>query len=397
MSWIEISFWASFIILFYIFIGYGFVVYLMVIAKRLFRCKVVNNPIIFEPNVTLVIYCHNKTDISTTKIANCKQLNYPSEKLKFVFITDDSTYSSEGILNSWPETKVLQQFKYVGKAAAKNRVMKDVDTPFVVFSNVNTSLNPDAIKNMVRHFVNESVGCVCGKKGIFFREINNAGAAGEGAYLKYNNFVHRLDSEINIAVGATGELVMYKTELYTNLPEDTILDDFMESMLIAAAGNKVIYEPFAYMMETTFETVEQELKKKVRMCVGSWQSIVRLHGKLSFFKQPILFFQYISNRVLKLTILPFLLINLFIVNIKMDMYVSGIYQISMGVQFIFYTIAMFGLILKDTNLKYKQIFFPFHFCSMNYAILAGLVKYLTGSQRVFWDRLKGKVIIFEKV
>lgn len=397
MSWIEISFWASLIILFYVFIGYGFVVYLILIARRLFKCKVVNNPIIFEPTITLIIYCFSKTDILATKIANYKLLNYPPDKLKLVCIIDDSTFNSEEILNVWPGIKVLYQPKQEGKAATKNRIMKEVNTPFVVFADVSISLNTDAIKNMVKHFKNESVSCVSGGKGIFFRAAYSVDAAGEVAFRKYDKFLNRLDFEINMAVGASGELVAYRTQLYTNLPEDTILDDFMQSMLMLAAGYKVIYEPFAYVKESPFETVEQELKRKVRMCTGGWQSIVRLYGKLSFFKQPILFFQYISNKALRWTIAPFLLIHLFIINIKMDMYVSGIYQISMGVQFVFYTIAMVGLILKDTNLKYKQIFLPFHFCAMNYAVLSGLVKYLTGPHGVFWDRTKNKVIIFEKV
>ena len=396
MSWIQISFWTSFIILFYVFIGYGFIIFLLVIINRLFKSKVVNVPVIFEPPVTLIIPCYNEADILATKIANCKQLNYPIEKLEIVFITDGSTDNSETILKSWPEIKVLHQPKRSGKAAAENRAIKYVDTPFVVFSDANTFLNADSIRHIVKHFAKESVGCVSGEKRIFSTASDSASAAGEGAYWKYESLLKRLDSELNTAVGAAGELVAFRTELYTNLPEDTILDDFMQSMLIAAAGYKVVYEPSAYAMEPASENVEQELKRKVRICAGGWQSIVRLRGKLSMFKHPLLFFQYISHRVLRWTITPFLLILVFVLNIKMDMYVSGIYQISVVAQFAFYTIAMVGLILKDTNLKYKQIFVPYYFCLMNYAVLAGLIKYLTGSQTVSWDKAKRKVILLEK-
>ena len=171
----------------------------------------------------------------------------------------------------------------------------------------------------------------------------------------------------------------------------------MQSMLIAIAGYKIVYEPNAFAVETASASMQEELNKKVRICMGGWQSIIRLQNKLTPFKQPLLFFQYISHRVLRWTITPFLLITIFILNLKMDLFVNGIYQVFMVGQFLFYTIALAGLLLKNNNLKYKQIFVPYYFCVLNYAVLAGLVKYISGTQNVLWNRAKRKVVVFEKV
>ena len=396
MSYIKISFWISFGILFYVFIGYGIIIYLLIICKRLFSKKVSNSNTYFEPSVTLIIPCYNEADFITTKIANCKRLNYPGDKLKIIFIIDGSTDESEMILKAWPEIKFLHQSERAGKTAAENRAMKFADTPFVIFSDANTDLNRDAVINIVKHFANESVGCVSGEKRIFNNVSDSASAAGEGFYWKYESLLKRLDSELNTAVGAAGELVAFRTELYKDLPEDTLLDDFMQSMLIAIAGYKIVYEPNAYAIETASASMEEELKRKVRICAGGWQSIIRLKSKLTVLKQPLLFFQYISHRVLRWTITPFLLIAIFILNLSMDLYVNGIYQVFMVLQFLFYTAAMVGLLLKNNNLKYKQIFVPYYFCMMNYAVLAGLVKYLMGTQKVLWERAKRKTVVFEK-
>ena len=95
---------------------------------------------------------------------------------------------------------------------------------------------------------------------------------------------------------------------------DTILDDFMISMLIAEKGYRIVYEPDAYATETASENVSEELKRKIRIAAGGIQSILRLKSLLNPFKNPILSFQYISHRVLRWTITPFLLILVFIVN-----------------------------------------------------------------------------------
>ena len=213
MDYIKISFWISFCILFYVFIGYPIIIYLLIICKRLVSKKAINSNTYFEPAITLIITCYNEANILATKIANCKQLNYPSDKLKLVFIIDGSTDKSEQILKGFLDIKVLYQSERAGKTAAENRAMKFVDTPFVIFSDANTHLNRDAIVNIVKHFVNQSVGCVSGEKRIFNNVSNSSGAAGEGIFWKYKSLIKRLDSELNTTVGAAGELVAFRTEL----------------------------------------------------------------------------------------------------------------------------------------------------------------------------------------
>ena len=62
MNWIETSFWICMGIVFYAFLGYGFVLYAMVLMKRIYyKNNRQSKP--FEPDVTLVIPCFNEVDI----------------------------------------------------------------------------------------------------------------------------------------------------------------------------------------------------------------------------------------------------------------------------------------------------------------------------------------------
>jgi cellulose synthase/poly-beta-1,6-N-acetylglucosamine synthase-like glycosyltransferase len=391
MNWIELGFWTSFGIVFYAFLGYGIILYIMVKIKRISGKGNKNIPIPFEPPITLVIPCFNEAEILAEKIANSKQLDYPSDKLKIIFITDGSTDNSETVLKVWPEIEVLHQNRRAGKTAAENRSMKYVQTPFVIFSDANTMLNKEAVRNIVMHFANDNVGCVSGEKRIINESSDSASAAGEGIYWKYESLLKKLDSELYSAVGAAGELVAFRTSLYKDLPEDTLLDDFMQSMQMAAAGFKIVYEPEAYAVETASENVAEELKRKVRICAGGWQSIKRLSGKLTFSKTPLLYFQYLSHRVLRWTITPFLLIAMFILNMRMGTDGNKFYQVLMGTQVLFYTAALVGFVLENRKLRFKPAFVPYYFCIMNYAVLAGLRKYLSGQQKATWDKAQRKV------
>jgi len=393
MKPLELFYWISFAIVFYAFAGYGIVLYAMVVAKRIFGKKTSFKASQFEPEITLVIPCFNEADILADKIENCNQLEYPSSKLKLVFITDGSTDNSTEVLKNYPAVQVLHENRRAGKTAAENRAMLFVNTPFVIFSDANTMLNKEAVRNIAKHFADEKVGCVSGEKRIITEAADSASAAGEGIYWKYESLLKRLDSELYSAVGAAGELVAFRTALYKDLPEDTLLDDFMQSMQMAAAGYKIVYEPEAYAVETASASVPEELKRKIRICAGGWQSINRLSASLHFSSTPLLYFQYISHRVLRWTVTPFLLIAMFVINILLCAGDGYFYRLLLVAQLFFYAAAVVGYVLENRRMRFKPVFVPYYFCIMNYAVLAGLKRYMSGQQKATWDKAQRKVVL----
>ncbi len=90
-----------------------------------------------------------------------------------------------------------------------------------------------------------------------------------------------------------------RTGLYEPVDTGILLDDFMISMNICRKGNRVMYEPKAYAMETPSITIKEEQKRKIRISAGGFQSIYLLKDLLNIFKYGKLSFQYISHRVLR--------------------------------------------------------------------------------------------------
>jgi len=70
------------------------------------------------------------------------------------------------VIMDFPEIFLLHEHRRGGKTAAENRAMKFINTPIVIFSDANAILNREAVKNIVRHFKDETVGCVSGEKRI---------------------------------------------------------------------------------------------------------------------------------------------------------------------------------------------------------------------------------------
>ena len=106
------------------------------------------------PPVTIIIAAYNEADILEKKIRNTLAIDYPVEMVKLVVVTDGSVDKSETIVKQFPEIKLLHQTERQGKYAAIKRAMQTVTTPFVVFSDANSMLNPECLKKIMPHYQN---------------------------------------------------------------------------------------------------------------------------------------------------------------------------------------------------------------------------------------------------
>lgn len=392
----EIIFWLSLFLIAYTFVGYGIVLLILVVLKRrLVPNKNKSTQAVADemnwPSCTVIVAAYNEAAMMAAKIRNTLDLKYPRDKIHYIFVTDGSNDETPDVVREYPQITLLHTDERLGKIAAVHRAMQHVKTDVVVFTDANTLLNADAVLELCKHYVDSRIGAVAGEKRVHAGEVADASAAGEGFYWKYESTLKKWDSELNSVVGSAGELFSIRTALYEQVPSDTILDDFMISMRIAERGYRVVYEAGAYATETSSENVGEELKRKIRIAAGGIQSIVRLRKLLNPFRTPLLTFQYVSHRVLRWTITPFLLLLVFVLNVILYGKGSGpMYTLLFFGQLGFYALALIGLLLERKSLKLKIAFIPYYFCVMNYAVLAGLTRYLAGGQSAVWERVRRK-------
>lgn len=389
-TWANTIFWVGVTTVFYTYVGYGLVIYLISKLKRQYEAPNHQKDADLPP-VTFLVAAYNEAGFIEEKINNTLALDYPEEKLDVVFVTDGSTDETPEIVKRYSRFRLFHSPERRGKIHAVNRVMEFVTRPIVVFSDANTNMNARAIKNIVRHYQYGEVGGVAGEKMIYSGEKENASGAGEGLYWKYESFLRRKDSEVYSVVGAAGELFSVRRELYERPPENMIIEDFYISLRVAARGYRFIYEPEAVAMETASVSVAEEWKRKVRICAGGFQAMIKLKYLLNPFKYGILSFQYISHRVLRWTLAPLFLPLVLISNIWLALDGSFLYTTLLAFQLLFYSTAFLGFTLRNRKISIRGFFVPFYFGVMNLSVFAGLFRFLRGTQSVVWDKAQRKV------
>jgi cellulose synthase/poly-beta-1,6-N-acetylglucosamine synthase-like glycosyltransferase len=390
---VKLLFWIFFFLLFYTYAGYALILFAAVKIKNFFSSPKNKKQADYEPEVCLFVTAFNEKDYIHAKVENSFQLDYPKEKIQYVWVTDGSDDGTPGLLAEYKNLEVYHQPERRGKMHAMNRGMQFVKAPVVIFSDTNTLLNKEAIREIVAQFSNPEIGCVAGEKRIIEKESDAAAAAGEGLYWKFESWVKKLDGQLNSAVGAVGELFAIRRELFEEVETDTVLDDFIISLRIAQKGYKIAYTPNAYAEETASLNVKEELKRKIRIAAGGIQALTRLNGLLNPFAYGVLSWQFVSHKALRWTLAPVSLFLLFFVNGWMVWQnqlwdEASFYTLFFWLQVVCYLLAGVGWFFENRKIRFKLLFVPYYFVSINYASVRGIFRYFRKKQPASWEKSK---------
>lgn len=392
MTTISIIFWICIAIVFYTYIGYGILLYLAVHIKRILCGKKTDKESSIDkdglPHVTMMVCAFNEQDIITAKMENFHRLDYPKDKMDIIWVTDGSNDDTNNILAGYDDVEIVFTPERKGKTAAIKHGMKKVSTSIVILSDANSMLNKGAVKEIVRLMDDPKVGCVAGEKRVAARNDSQMAAQSEGLYWKYESTLKRLDSELYSAMGAAGELCAIRKELFEDMPDDTLLDDFIMSMITVRKGYRIAYSSDAYAMEYGSANMEEESKRKKRIAAGGLQSCWRLRGMMNPFRQPVVAFQFISHRVLRWSITPIALFALVPLNVILVMSGEGwTYTLIWILQLAFYAAATRGYYINKRGESSRIFNVPYYFLFMNANVIMGF-GYLMRKKNGTWEKSK---------
>ncbi len=385
-TWLQVLFWLIVAVILYTFLGYPLLVGLLA------RCAY--HPVQkadVTPPVTLLVAAYNEAAVIACKIENSLSLDYPAERLEIIVVTDGSNDGTPDIVADYADRGVhlYHQPQRQGKMAAINRVMPLVRGEIVVFSDANAMMERGALRALVRSFADSTVGGVAGEKRVLAggegAPSEWRGLTGEGLYWRYESFLKRCDSALSSAMGAAGELFAIRRHLFEPPPPNALIDDFVISLGLVEKGWRVVYEPEAVVVEEASPTLSGEWRRRTRIAAGGFQSIVWLLGLLNPARGRVAW-QYLSHRVLRWAVTPFLLPAVYGLNACLVQ--LPLYRLVFLGQSAFYAAALLGYALTQHGIACRPLHAVFYFCFANAAALAGFWRYVTGTQPVTWTKAR---------
>ena len=392
MLTLKILFWACLLIVFYTYLGYGILLYIIIRLRRFFKGKPQKTVMPQDdelPTMTLMICAYNEEDVVAEKMENTLAIDYPKDKLRIMWVTDGSNDHTNELLSAYPEVDIVFSPERRGKTAALKHGLRELQTRYVAFTDANTMINTDALREIARLFRDPTVGCVSGEKRVAARKAGEMAAEGEGLYWKYESTLKRWDSELYSAMGAAGELYAIDPKLCREVPDEALLDDFMMSMYVVQAGKRIAYTADAYAMEYGSANIYEESKRKRRIAAGGLQSIWWLRSMLNPLRQPLVTFQYVSHRVLRWSITPIAMVLLLLVNMALvAIGTSTFYTVMLIGQALFYLAAILGWLLNRYGYKNKLLYTAYYFVFMNFNVFRGMAYLKSHGKSGAWEKAK---------
>lgn len=334
------------------------------------------------PCVTMVVAAYNEEKVIEEKLKNILDLDYPKDKIVTIIASDGSNDRTNEIVRRY-ESKSLKLIKYprMGKVRVLNKTVSLASGEIIIFSDANTMYNSQAIIELVKHFRNSDIGCVCGRLNLANPKSIQSGE-GEGFYWRYETWIKEKESRLGCVAGANGAIYAIRRTLFEEMPSNVINDDFHISMKIMEKGYKIIYESDAIGVEDVAPNFKSEFLRHVRDGAGHYREIAHLIGLLNPIK-GVRFFTYVSHRFIRWMV-PFFLPLIFISNILLIE--SFFYMVLFLFQIVFFSSAIVSFYLQKYNVKLKLFNIPLFFFSTNLALMLGFIKNITGTQSVTWNR-----------
>lgn len=375
-----VVFAGSLAVVSYAFAGYPALAWLLSIARR----KPLRIDHGFTPQVSLIILAHNEAEIIVDKLDNTLRLDYPRERLEIMVVADGSDDDTEEHAATRPGVRVLYEPERRGKLAAMNRAAAVARGDILVFSDANNHYAENALRELVAPFADASVGVVTGRKAIddgTGRPLDRA----EGLYWRYESKLKEWESAAGSVTAVAGETLSFRREAFIEPPPGTMNEDFVQAMLAALEGWRVVYAPGALSLERASATIGDEATRRTRLVAGRWQALWTLFPHLVW-RRPGLAWRVLSHKGLR-PVVPWALLAALLSNAALAAdaeWARWVGAAHLG----FYAAAAGGWLAERIGRRTRLLYLPYYFCRMNVATLRGFRDFLTRRQNAVWTRVE---------
>ncbi len=338
----------------------------------------------YIPEVSILFAALNEADVIEKKIKNFIGLDYPEGKKQIIFGSDNSDDNTVELAREYQTECSLKVFDFKerrGKIRVLNDIVKAAAGEILIFTDANTIFEKSAIKELVKYFSDEDVGCVCGRSILRNPESNTTNL--ESLYWRYENWIKKQESKFRALIGATGGIYAIRKRLFSEFPDDKlIMDDFWQALNIARQGYAVVYNEQALAYEFASISLRDEITRKTRIGNANYNVIPKILDLLSPAKGMIALNLW-SHKILRWFVPFFMMIALF-TNVFLVAEAGNIFStLLLGVQIIFYLFAILGFSVK------RRPFTLFSYlCATNYSLIIGFWRSLIRYDQKSWTRVQ---------
>lgn len=376
---LEVTLWVSLGLVAYAYIGYPAIL----AGIALVRTRPIQKADII-PSVTFIITAYNEEKRIGEKLQNTLAVDYPKERFEVLVASDCSSDRTDEIVLSYGTqgVQLVRAPMRRGKEAAQKLAVQAARGEILVFSDVATILSENAVRNIVKNFHDETVGCVSSVD----RFIDKDGrVSGEGAYVKYEMFLRSLETRVNSLVGLSGSFFAARSTVCKEAWSEDLQSDFNTVLNSMRAGLRGVSDPDSPGYYKNIADERKEFDRKVRTVLRGISVFMKSLGLVNPLRYPLFAWQLVSHKLCR-WLVPFAMLMVLLVNAILTVG-FGTYGLLLALQSAFYGVALGGLWWRPL-LRLPVVKLPAFFVLVNASIFKAWIRYWSGERLIVWEPSK---------
>ncbi len=329
-------------------------------------------------SMTLVITAYNEERRIRDKLENALSLDYPG--LEIIIASDCSSDRTDEIVREYTDRRVrlVRAPERLGKENAQGCAIREATGDVIVFSDVATRIETDALRKLAAYFEEATIGAVSSED----RFITQAGeVAGEGAYVRYEMWLRRMESSLAGLVGLSGSFFAARKRVCDEWDIHSP-SDFNTALNCARKGLRAVTAPDVLGFYSDLKDPRKEYDRKVRTVLRGITAIARHPDALNVFRFGLFSWQVWSHKIMRWAV-PFFAVALLASNLSL-VGTGAFYALALVAQLAFYGLA-FAAHVNERVKRHGAVRIVYFFLQANVAIADACWRFFSGERRTTWQ------------
>jgi glycosyltransferase involved in cell wall biosynthesis len=332
------------------------------------------------PSVTVIVAARNEQTRIAGKLENTLALDYPVDSFDILVASDASSDDTDEIVARFAQRRVrlVRSPERKGKEHAQGLAIQAATGQLLVFTDAATRLRPDAIRLLVEDFNDPSVGAVSSEDELLSPDGQ---VRGEGAYVRYEMALRRLESRVAGLVGLSGSCFAVRREVCARWRSDTP-SDITAALLCAQSGLRAISDDRVKGIYQDLKDETKEFQRKKRTIIRGMTAVWELREALNPLRYGLFSLQIWSHKIFRWLVPVGLLMALGSSGVlaRESVFYGGL----LALQLAGYAAALLALVSGNAR-KIMPLRIALYFFLANMATAAALWDFLRGVRIVTWN------------
>jgi cellulose synthase/poly-beta-1,6-N-acetylglucosamine synthase-like glycosyltransferase len=238
------------------------------------------------PTVQVLVAAHNEESTLSGLLECLDRLDYPAEKLSFVFVNDGSRDNTSTVLEAWCANRARAGAMHLeesrGKAAALQAGLESAKgAELTAIYDADVRPQPDALRKLAEQFADSRIGAAAGPVLPSNADANMVSRYSGLELYVFHLVIQAARQQLGWNPPAIGANCMYRSAALQQIggfPQAAISEDVETSFALVRRGWRTSYRPGAVVTTTVPTTIRGFWRQRQRWTKGLYRAGWRAGG-----------------------------------------------------------------------------------------------------------------------